>query len=209
MNVKIKDFKIHIELTVIIVVVLCTILMPLRGYLKNYFMCYMFIAFHELSHMFTASIFGIKTKELDIRISGLNICLNSHNIPPLKRLLIYLAGPMSNIILALMFFKIEFVFVINIALALINLIPAKPLDGYNILKIVLQIFKLKKIKKIMLNINIAAFTVLSFLSIIQVIILKNPSIFLMTIYIYLQTKKANKTEDISIYQKYYKNVTKF
>ena len=49
-------------------------------------------------------------------------------------ILIYLAGPISNIILALVFYRIRFIFEINLSLAIINLFPIYPLDGYNVLE---------------------------------------------------------------------------
>jgi hypothetical protein len=54
--------------------------------------------------MFVASIFGIKTIKLSVRISGLCINLNENKRQGLKWLIIYLAGPISNIILAYVIF---------------------------------------------------------------------------------------------------------
>ena len=71
---KIKSFEIQIEYLFVILVFLCAIPF-IRNYLANYFVCFLFITFHELSHMLVASICGIKTTKLCIKLSGLNITL--------------------------------------------------------------------------------------------------------------------------------------
>lgn len=138
MRFKVKEFNIYLDETILIVSFLCLFFSEVRNYFENYFICYLFIAFHEFSHMFVASIFGIKTTKLCIRISGLNINLDSYNRQELKWLGIYLAGPASNIVLALLFKNIPMVYTINLALAIINLIPIYPLDGYNIINVIIS-----------------------------------------------------------------------
>jgi len=211
MRFKIRKFNIYLDETILIVGFLCLIFKVVREYFENYFICYLFITFHELSHMFVASIFGIKTTRLCIRISGLNINLDSYNRKELKWLAIFLAGPLSNIILAYIFKNISMVYTINLALAIINLIPIYPLDGYNIFEIILYKFTIKQktIKKIQKISEIMVITLFVILGIYQFIILKNLSIILMLFYIIIQSSNLRNNRDSRIYQKYYKNITKF
>lgn len=211
MRLKIKEFNIYLDETILIVGFLCLFFEDIRAYFENYFMCYLFIAFHELSHMFVASIFGIKTTRLCIRISGLNINLYGHNRRGIKWLLIFLAGPLSNIILSYIFKKIPMVYTINLALAIINLIPIYPLDGYNIFEIILNQLTIKhnNIKKIQKIVEIMVIILLVMLGIYQFIILKNLSIILMIFYIIIQSSSLRNNRDSLIYQKCYKNITKF
>lgn len=209
MRIKVKEFNIYIDETMVIVAVLCIILKELRSYFENYFVCYLFIVFHELSHMFVASICGIKTRKISIRISGLSINLDKNTGKNGKWLAIYLAGPMSNIILASIFKNVPMVCGINLALAIINLIPIEPLDGHNIMGVLLKIFNVKNIKKIQKVTHLFILIILGILGIYQLIFLLNPSLLLMIFYIIIQALIAKKNGSRRLYQEYYKNVTNF
>ena len=219
MKLKVKEFNIYIDEIILIVGVLCLLFKGIRDYFSNFFMCFLFIAFHELSHMFVASILGIKTTKLNIHISGLSINLEKLEKNGVKWLAIFLAGPLSNIILAIMFNKIPLVYTINLALAIINLIPIYPLDGYNILEILLKFlnFDEKKVILIQKNIGIMVIILLVILGINQLVIFKNLSVIRygkyhnlnMVFYIFIQSSNLRKNCDSAMYQKYYKNVTNF
>lgn len=211
MKLKIKEFNIYIEETILIVSFLSVIFKGIREYFENYFICFLFIAFHEFTHMFVASIFGVKTTRLNIRISGLSINLNKRNIQGLKWLAIYLAGPVSNIILALLFKDIPMVYTINLALAIINLIPIYPLDGYNIFEILLNMLhkKQENVEKIQKLTEIMVMILLGIIGIYQFVILRNLSMILMVFYIFIQSSSLRNNCNSRMYQKYYKNITKF
>lgn len=211
MRFKIKDFNVYIDETIFIIGSLCIIFKVIRRYFENYFMCFLFIIFHELSHMFVASIFGIKTRSLNISVSGLNINLNDKNRKGLKWLCIFLAGPISNIILAITFRNISMVYTINLALAIINLIPIYPLDGYNIYEIFLNMLKINKnmILKVEKSTEVMVIILLVTIGIYQFIFFKNLSIILMVFYIFIQSSSLRKKRASGIYQKYYKNITNF
>lgn len=209
MKLKIKEFNIYIDESILIVSFLCIVFKGLRDYFENYFMCFLFIAFHELSHMLVASIFGIRTTKLSIRISGLNINLNGSNRRGVKWLCIFLAGPVSNIILAVLFKKIPMVYTINLALAIINLIPIYPLDGYSILHMILKLMKAKNTEKIKNVVEIMVIIILGITGIYQFVFFTNLSIILMVFYIFIQRSSLRKKYNSGMYQKYYKNITKF
>ena len=211
MRLKLKEFNIYIDETILIVSFLCVIFKGIREYFENYFVCFLFITFHEFAHMFIASVFGIKTKRLCIRISGLNINLDNRNKKGLKWLIIFLAGPVSNILLAIIFNNISMVYTINLALAIINLIPIYPLDGYNILEIILEmVFQNKKsIKNIQKTLKNMVIILLVILGIYQFVFLRNVSIILMIFYIIIQSSSPRNNSGSRMYQKYYKNITNF
>ena len=211
MRFKVKEFNIYLDETILIVGFLCFLFSGIRDYFENYFICYLFIAFHEFAHMFIASLFGIKTTRLSIRVSGLNINLDSYNRKGIKWLFIFLAGPLSNILLAYIFKNISMVYTINLALAIINLIPIYPLDGYSIFEIILSKFtiKQKNIEKIQIWVEIMVIILLVIVGIYQFVILRNLSIILMVFYIIIQGCSPRNNSDSRIYQKYYKNITKF
>jgi len=210
MRFKIKEFNIYLDETILIVCFLCLFFSIVRDYFENYFICYLFITFHELSHMFIASIFGIKTTKLGIGISGLNINLDSYNRQGLKWLVIFLAGPLSNIILAALFKNIPMVYTINLALAIINLIPIYPLDGYNIFEMLLKMLikKQKNVCKVEKATKIMVIILLVTLGIYQFVVFEKLSIILMVFYIIIQSSSLRNNSDSRIYQKCYKNITK-
>lgn len=111
-------------------------------FFEMYFVCYIFTAFHEAMHMFAASMFNKIPRRLALNVSGL--CL-SYNYELEKNfiswLIIYIAGPISNILLSLIFKDNVFIKNINIILAIVNLLPIYPLDGYNILLTIFKMFK--------------------------------------------------------------------
>lgn len=208
MRFNLKEFIINIDESVIIAIILSILVVPIGEYLANYFMCYLFIVFHELSHMLVASIFGVHTKRLNIKLSGLNIEIDQKKDKGIKWFLIFLAGPLSNLVLSIMFYKIQMVCIINTALMLINIMPIYPLDGYNILDSLFYKLDLKTKNKLLKNIELITFAILSTLGIMQLVFYKNVSLILMDIYIYLQSKSYEKKHNSDLYQKYYKNITK-
>lgn len=196
MKIKTSLFKIEIEILVITLIFISIFSLKVRQYLEMYYICYLFILFHELSHMCVGAILGEKIELLKITLSGVNVSFSkdilTSNISLIKKMLIYLAGPISNMILAMMFRDIKLVYEINIFLAILNLIPIFPLDGYNILYILTKYVK-KENKNIMNNLSIIIIIMFFVISIIQVMLYKTFSFALFSIYLYLLRKNMNKS----------------
>lgn len=187
---------IEVEYLFLIFSFICIFSSKMRIYFTSFFMCYIFIIFHELSHVIVASILGKKIENLKFTLSGMNVKFEREKYK-LKNddtyffnMLIYLAGPLSNIILALLFYKIRFIFEINLSLAIINLFPIYPLDGYNVLE---NVFGNNIKKNIYLKfIERLVLIILIFISVYQLVFLKNISIFIFSIYIlFLKRSKKN------------------
>jgi Zn-dependent protease len=125
------------------------------------------VILHELGHALTAQRFNIKTREISILPIGGVAQLESIPEKPKEELLVALAGPAVNILIAALLFPfVRFTqdigeldsiarvgpanfFValmsINLWLALFNLIPAFPMDGGRVLRALLA-FKLSHTK---------------------------------------------------------------
>lgn len=109
------------------------------------FLC---IFFHELSHGLVALIFGMDIKYLLIHPLGFFIEIEKlEEFSDEKQLGVYFAGPIFNLILALVFLILfdkqevsmyKELFTINITLCLLNLLPVFPLDGGRIFNIILS-----------------------------------------------------------------------
>ncbi len=183
MKLKVNSFLLEIENLFIIVLISFFFSDKIKLFLTSYFVCYLFILFHELSHIIFASIFGKKIRKLKLSIAGVCVVFNnSDELKTIKKIIIYIAGPLANVILAILFIKIDFVLEINIFLAILNLMPVYPLDGYNILKCILIFFNkiscLKSIEFIFLSLFFIV-------SIITFFMYFNPSLFIFFIYIML------------------------
>lgn len=122
---------------------------------------------HELGHALTAKKFGIKTKDITLLPIGGVAQLERLPEKPSEELMVALAGPLVNIVLALITslfislpntsqemvsqldngvnagnFFLNF-YLVNIILAFFNLIPAFPMDGGRVLRALLS-YKLER-----------------------------------------------------------------
>lgn len=100
------------------------------------------IVIHELAHALVARKFGVSTR--DIMLLPVGGIASVEHMPerPLHELLVALAGPAVNFIIAAILLPFHGPFVerfafINVALAVFNLIPAFPMDGGRALRALL------------------------------------------------------------------------
>jgi len=134
------------------------------------------VIFHEFGHALMAKKYGINTK--DIILSPIGGIARLEHIPkkPMQELLVAIAGPLVNLIIALLIFLtllaanfplsipldsypqnfqefLRFAFWLNIILFAFNLIPAFPMDGGRILRALLSM-KMDAVKATTLASNI-------------------------------------------------------
>lgn len=209
MRIKTPFFDIKVDIIFIIIMFIFLFSNDIRSFLSSYLICYLFIVFHESSHMFVATLFGKEIEIFNIGLFGVNIVFKKlhYNLEEnylskkylIRDIFIFLAGPLSNLILAIIFKNIKVVYDINIFLCILNLIPVYPLDGYNIFKNIL-LLKLdeRNTDKIINIISYIVFLVLFICGILIFILLYNPSFVLFLIYLvilklsYKNSKKHTK-----------------
>lgn len=189
--------------------------------LNIYIVFMLFAIIHELGHVLTGIILGFKPKNIEILPIGISACfymqcddynkkINYANRFVLKKVIISCAGPITNFIIAIIFYFFdfsifnisrEFIIYTNLIIGIFNLIPIYPLDGGRIIKNILHIkIGLKesyKYTKIIANLSIIILTIFSSMAILY---LKNISIVLILIYLWgiviIQNKKYESKMNI-------------
>ena len=97
-------------------------------------MSLLFCIAHELGHLTTMRIFGIKLHVLRFYGAGIKITSGSmDSVPKYASALIYLAGPLTNLILALLCNGDAAA--LNFVLAVFNLLPITYFDGGKLLSL--------------------------------------------------------------------------
>lgn len=174
-------------------IILCTILICFIYKIKLYLIFLICILLHELAHMIIGIVLGLKPKKMTINPLGINLEFMSFKDKNkiLKKILIFLAGPLFNFVLAFLgyFFniendlKIDIVYT-NLMLGIFNLLPIVPLDGGKIIKEILN----KKIgfkKSSIWLLNISKFILIIFSLVYSILIFKIKNVFIFCVIVYL------------------------
>ena len=115
---------------------------------SSFILAFISIAIHEMSHITLAKYKGCEISRFKINFYGTNaVVSNIDEVSSWDKLQIYLIGPISNFIIALLcvgvkkYYNFEFLdslISVNLGLGLFNLLPAYPLDGARIIEVILS-----------------------------------------------------------------------
>ena len=211
------EFKIDIKIFFVLIVFL------LVQQLEMYILFMIFVIIHECFHLLTGIILGYKVKSIKIMALGISISFNEKteefnakikksNYNNLKKIIILLMGPVSNIIIAIIFAmqNLEIPTYINILIAIFNLFPIFPLDGGQILNRLLRIeygnLEAYRISNIINNILMSIITAISSIGILYT---KNIAILFIVVFMWFLIIKENmKYKEISKCFKYFHKLDK-
>lgn len=175
---------------------------------------------HELGHALAARRMGIRTKKIILLPMGAAAVLDEIPKNPKQELLMALAGPMVNLVFAIVFFAIGFIghevkwlldlctqgIVINLILFTFNLlVPAFPLDGGRVLRAILAM-RLDRVKATWIAARIGQVLAVV-MAIVGVVFLRNPLLVFVGIFISIQAQAEAQAEDYAVrlekYNKYF------
>lgn len=177
----------------------------------------MLLAFiHEIGHLIIGILLGFKPMSINITPYGLQIEFKIHceeynkkirrgTALCVKRAIIALAGPITNLIMIILstilpLKNTEFnqnIIYSNILIGIFNLIPIYPMDGGRILKEVLHIYLgLEKARKYTNKIANATVIILTAISSVAILYLKNIAIVIIIGYMWYLVVMENKRYEL-------------
>lgn len=197
LKIKLKKIIIEIEYLLLIAFLVSSISREAMNYLDKYYICLLFAIYHELAHILVGILLNKKLRKIFISISGMTAYFkyeydNKNKKYYIRNFFIFIAGPLSNLVIAWLFKSNKFIFEINLFLAILNLLPIYPLDGFNSIKSILRCIFINN-KKLDLIVSYLSIVFLVLLSILCVLILyeyNNISSIIFLVYIlFLNLKK--------------------
>ena len=181
--------------------------------IKIYLLVLGFAFLHELAHMIVGLLLGFKPQSIEIMPFGFSLTLipkeediktkiKKSNLVELKYIYVAIAGPLFNLIIATVFSYIslninseiiELITYSNLLIFIFNLIPIYPLDGGRIINSVLRINKGSIIAEKYMNlIKETTIILLTIISSILILYLKNISILFIIFYLWILAWKVKE-----------------
>lgn len=171
------------------------LLLMISGQTQIYLLIFAFTIIHEIGHLICGIILGLKPQSMKLMPMGLCVIFKNENKKWWKKLLVSLAGPMINLMLAWTFIfsgQITIVYA-NLLIGIFNLIPIIPLDGGRALRELLRrFFDYKTADNYIHIISNITMVVLTAFASIGTLYLKNITIPLIVAYLWLIVLQENK-----------------
>ena len=197
-----------------ILVIFLIILFCITKQINTYIILMLFVFLHELAHIAVGKLLKLKINYLELMPFGISVKLESvfykyyleeYEVKKItsciKNILVSIAGPILNILLAIIIsiyniniqnFSAEMLIYTNILIAIFNLLPIYPLDGGRILEAFLNIYiNPLRTKQIIYIITQITMIILTLISSILVYYYQNIWIFLGILYMWIAVIKRD------------------
>lgn len=188
------------------------ILFFLTKQIEIYATIMLFAFLHEIGHLCAGILLGFSPKTMQITPVGFQIAFKTQiedynkkvgqgNELCIKKIVIYLAGPIINIFLILicLLFNTELIIpketiiYSNLLLIIFNLLPIYPLDGGRILREVIHIFKGRKVAYQRSNfISFTTVIILTIIASISILYIHNIAFLIILAYLWYLVIKNKK-----------------
>ena len=197
-------FRIDLKIFAFIIIFIITRQIEIYGVMI------IFAVTHELSHLAVGIMLGFKPAKIELNPLGLSLAFkpnwNDYNLKiknanafEIKKIIVALAGPISNLLIAVITGIItspsnitNLIFYANILIAIFNLLPIYPLDGGRVIKGLLHIiFGKWRAKKIINEVSFIVTIILTAISSIAVFYFKNIAIVAIIAYLWVIILKAD------------------
>lgn len=178
--------------------------------IEIYAMIMIFALIHELGHLLAGLLMGMKPEKIELMPFGVSISfkikveeynkkIKKGNKLEIKKILVALAGPLTNFIIIIIaskihidLFKALIIIYTNFLIIIFNLLPIYPLDGGRILKGILHInFGIRKSEFYTNIISKITVTIITILSSILILYIHNIAIALIDMYLWYLIIKEN------------------
>lgn len=215
-------FRIDLKIFIFIILFYFTKQIELYAYIM------LFAIIHELGHLLAGILLGMKPEKLELMPFGVAVSFKINvkeynkkakkaNFLEVKKIIVALAGPITNFIIILITSNLKIdivksliVIYTNLLIMIFNLLPVYPLDGGRILKGILHInLGKRKAEKYINNISRITVMIITAISSILILYLQNIAIIIIDAYLWYLVIKENlrlkKREEI--YKKILENQT--
>lgn len=169
-----------------------------------------FALIHELGHLLCGLLMGMKPEKIEIMPFGVSISfkidvkeynrkIKKGNALEIKKIIVALAGPVTNFIIILItcnlnleIVKSLIIIYTNFLIMIFNLLPIYPLDGGRVVKGILHInLGRRKAEQYINRISKITVIVITAISSILILYIQNISIFLIDMYLWYLVVKEN------------------
>lgn len=198
-------FKIDLKIFILLVLFYFT------KQIHIYAILMIFAMIHEIGHLIAGLLLGMKPEKIEIKPFGFsisfqlttkdyNIKIKKANLLEIKKIIVALAGPITNLIITMITLNMQgslwqtlMLIYTNIVLILFNILPIYPLDGGRILRGVLHILiGRKKAIQYSYTISFCTTIILTLIASIAILYLKNIAIFFAITYLWILVIRQNK-----------------
>ncbi len=182
---------------------LLLILFYITKQIEFYAIIMFFAIIHELGHLLTGLTLGMKPEKIELKLFGLSVSfkisideynkkIKKANMLEVKKIIVALAGPITNLLIILIAnfihlndYQKNMIIYSNLLLILINMLPIFPLDGGRVLKGLLHIILGKnKAEKYSNKISFITLILLTISASILILYIKNIAIFLIIVVLF-------------------------